>query len=129
MDFDNNRAIYLQIADSICDSILTGELAPGQRIPSVREYSATMAVNVNTVMRAYEYLSTLCIIYNKRGLGFFTADDAREMVIHVRRAEILGDSIRSTFRQLMLLGISPSELSVMYSEYIKYQNQKQEQQK
>ena len=86
IDFNNSsKAIYLQIADDICDKILTGTFVPDERIPSVREYAAQVEVNVNTVMRAYDYLSSLEIIYNKRGLGFFAATDARLRVIDHRR--------------------------------------------
>lgn len=119
IDFSNSsKAIYLQIADDICDKVLTGEFAPDQRILSVREYAAQVEVNVNTVMRAYDYLSGLDIIYNKRGLGFFTAADARERVIGQRRRELLGDGARNFFRQLALLDITPAALAEMYQQFL-----------
>lgn len=49
---ENNKAIYLQIADMICYQVLAGTLAAGARIPSVREYAASLEVNANTVMRS-----------------------------------------------------------------------------
>ncbi|MDE5554306.1 MAG: GntR family transcriptional regulator [Muribaculaceae bacterium] len=119
MDFNNNsKAIYLQIADDICDKILTGVFAPDERIPSVREYAAQVEVNVNTVMRAYDYLAGLEIIYNKRGLGFFASPDARQKVIELRRREVLGDGVQTVFRQLAMLDITPSQLSEMYQQYL-----------
>ena len=57
MEFNGNKSIYLQICDAICERILSGELAPGVRIMSVREYGAEIGVNPNTVMRAYEKLT------------------------------------------------------------------------
>lgn len=118
-DFNNsNKAIYLQIADEVCDRVITGELQPDERIPSVREYAVAVQVNVNTVMRAYEYLSDLGIIYNKRGLGFFCAADAREKVQTRRREELLGNEARSFFRQLALLGIEPEQLTEMYTRFL-----------
>ena len=60
---ENNKAIYLQIADNVCDNVLSGTLPPGSRIPSVREYAADIEVNANTVMRAYDYLASRDIIY------------------------------------------------------------------
>ena len=119
LDFSNSsKAIYLQIADDICDKVLTGDFAPDERILSVREYAAQVEVNVNTVMRAYDYLSGLEIIYNKRGLGFFTASDARQKVIELRRRELRGDSARNFFRQLDLLDITPARLAEMYQQYL-----------
>lgn len=123
IDFNNNsKAIYLQIADDICDKVLTSEFAPDQRIPSVREYAAQVEVNVNTVMRAYDYLAGLEIIYNKRGLGFFAAPDSRQKVIDLRRREVLGDGVQTVFRQLAMLDITPAQLSEMYQQYLDTQN-------
>ena len=119
IDFNNSsKAIYLQIADDICDKILTGTFVPDERIPSVREYAAQVEVNVNTVMRAYDYLSSLEIIYNKRGLGFFAATDARPRVIDQRRRELLGDTAVNFFRQLDMLDITPARLADMYQQYL-----------
>lgn len=117
-DINNGRAIYLQIVDDICDRILTGELTADSRIPSVREYAAQVEVNVNTVMRAYDYLSGLEIIYNKRGLGYFTAAGARSRVIELRRNELLGSVALNFFRQLSLLEITPDQVAEMYRQYL-----------
>ena len=71
MIFKENKPIYLQIAERLCDEIIQGCYEEESRIPSVRENSATLEVNVNTVVRSYEYLQNASIIYNKRGLGYF----------------------------------------------------------
>ena len=117
-DINNGRAIYLQIVDDICDKILTGELTADSRIPSVREYAAQVEVNVNTVMRAYDYLSGLEIIYNKRGLGYFTAAGARSQVIELRCKELFGSVARNFFRQLSLLEITPEQVAEMYQQFL-----------
>ena len=108
-DINNGRAIYLQIVDDICDKILTGELTADSRIPSVREYAAQVEVNVNTVMRAYDYLSGLEIIYNKRGLGY---------LIELRCKELFGSVARNFFRQLSLLEITPEQVAEMYQQFL-----------
>ena len=72
---ENNKAIYLQIADKISDDILLGTILPGARIPSVREYASTLEVNANTIMRSYEYLERQGVIFNRRGIGFFITDE------------------------------------------------------
>ena len=56
MDFRDTKAIYLQIADRICDEVLVGKFAEDGRIPSVREYAAVVEVNANTVMRSFDQL-------------------------------------------------------------------------
>jgi len=126
LDFTNrDKPIYLQIAEDICDKVLAAIFAPDERIPSVREYAAMVEVNVNTVMRAYDHLAGLGIIYNKRGLGFFTSADARQRVTEMRREELFNDGIKKTFRQLSMLGVSPEQLRDMYLDFItKQQSEK-----
>ncbi len=105
MEFDSNKSIYLQICDTICENILSGELAPDSRIPSVREYGADIGVNPNTVMRSYEKLTSEGIIYNRRGIGYFISPDAKEIVLQSHRNEL-----PKIIKRMKLLGIDPSVL-------------------
>lgn len=116
---ENSKAIFLQIADRICDDILAGTLGEGDRMPSVREYAANVQVNPNTVMRTYEMLSAGGIIFNRRGIGFFVAENAPAIVRRNRAAEFLDNELFSVFRQLSLLGVSPDELKERYENYLK----------
>jgi len=75
MEFNKNQAIYLQIAEVICENILSLNWKVSEKISSVREFAAMMEVNPNTVMRTYTYLQDKGIIYNKRGIGFFVISD------------------------------------------------------
>ena len=84
----------MQICDAICERILSGDLAPDARIPSVREYGAEIGVNPNTVMRSYEKLTADGIIYNKRGIGYFISPDAKETVLAAQRKEFMEDNSR-----------------------------------
>ncbi|MBD5204007.1 MAG: GntR family transcriptional regulator [Bacteroidales bacterium] len=115
---ENSKAIYLQIADRICDDILGNTLKAADRLPSVREYAATVQVNPNTMMRTYEWLSARSIIFNRRGIGYFVADDAADRVKELRREELLGNELTEIFRQLELLGITPDELCDKYKKYL-----------
>lgn len=117
MNFKENKPIYQQIADRICDDILLGVYLPGSRIPSVREYAATVEVNANTVMRTFETLENLEIIFNKRGIGFFVSDDAKERILQIRQKSFIDDEIDYFFRQLMTLGIGEDTLVKMYKDY------------
>ena len=115
---DNNKAIYLQIADKICDDIMLGTLKDGDRIPSVREYAASMEVNANTVMRSYEYLERNNVIFNRRGIGFFIAENAAATIKAIRRETFFNGECDYFFRQLMTLGISPEELNELFTQYL-----------
>lgn len=108
MDFSTERPIFLQIADSFYESILSGALKPGERIPSVREEGAELGVNPNTVMRTYERLTADGVIYNLRGIGYFVADDAREKVLEAERKRFMEAELPAFVRRVKLLDIDPS---------------------
>lgn len=120
LDFKNtDRAIYLQIADDIADQVVMGKLEPEARIPSMREYAATVMVNVNTVMRAYEHLTSHGIIYNKRGLGYFVAPDAIEKIKTMQRIDFTESGvIFRIFKRMHQMGFTPDEVAELYRKYI-----------
>lgn len=109
MEFNSNKAIYLQICDALCERILREELHPHERIPSVREYGAEIGVNPNTIMRSYEKLTSEGIIYNKRGIGYFINENAREIVLETQRREFLEQELPSLLKRLKLIGIDLKE--------------------
>lgn len=124
MNFRENKAIYLQIADRICDEILLGKYIEEARVPSVREYAATVEVNANTVMRSYDYLQSHGIIYNKRGIGYFVSTLAINHILTLRKESFLVEEVDYFFKQLSSLGITAEELSSMYTAYLSKMSQK-----
>lgn len=112
MEFDSNKSIYLQICDAIYERILSGELEPDARIPSVREYGAEIGVNPNTVMRSYEKLTNEGVIYNKRGIGYFITPDARDIVLYTMKKEFMMNELPQILRKMELLGISVEDLQI-----------------
>ncbi|MBQ1913400.1 MAG: GntR family transcriptional regulator [Bacteroidales bacterium] len=106
MNFSAEKPIFLQIADAICDRILSGELKGEDRIPSVREYGADIGVNPNTMMRSYEKLTADGVIYNKRGIGYFVSPDAREQILILQRREFLEKDVPAIKQRLALLGLT-----------------------
>lgn len=121
MNFGENKAIYLQIADRICDEILLGQYLEEERIPSVREYAAVVEVNANTVMRSFDYLQVQNIIYNKRGIGYFVATGAKGLILSLRKESFLREEVNYFFRQLYTLDIPMKEIDSMYGEFLKEQ--------
>lgn len=85
MTFSNDKAIYLQMADRLCDEILAGKYKDDDRIPSVREYAVLLEVNTNTAVKAYDELARANIIYNKRGLGYFVTKGAKRQILKERK--------------------------------------------
>ena len=118
MNFKDNKAIYLQIADRIGDQILSGALTTEGKVPSVRELAAEIEVNANTVARTYEYLQQCGVIYTKRGLGYFVCPDAKEKIVAIRREQLMKGEMDYFLRQLKAVGIKPNELQEIYQEFL-----------
>ena len=110
MEFDNTKPIYVQIADSFCDSVLSGTMNPGDRVPSVREWGAEIGVNPNTVARSYELLTDRGVIFNKRGIGYFVTGSARDAIREVEKNRFLSEEWPAIRRKAELLGIDLTEL-------------------
>jgi len=118
MEFNDNKAIYLQITDLFLDEILMKKWKDGDRIPSVRELAVNTEVNPNTVMRTYSYLQEKGIIYNKRGIGYFLADDAYQTTLELRKEEFIKEELPQIFKTINLLDIQFEDLEKLYKEYI-----------
>lgn len=119
MEFRDNKAIYLQIAEYVCEHILLEKWQADQKIPSVREMAINLEVNPNTVMRTYELLQNKNIINNKRGIGFFVAEDAVAHVKSYRKAQFMEDELPTVFRNIYLLNIDFEELQTRYNTFVK----------
>ena len=110
MNFTNDKAIYIQMADRLMDEILAGKYKDDDRIPSVREYAVLLEVNTNTAVKAYDELARANIIYNKRGLGYFVAPGAKKKILRERKQEFMQERLPELFRQMQLLGIDIKEV-------------------
>ena len=108
--FNPDKAIYLQMADRLCDDILAGTYKADERIPSVREYAVMLGVNVNTAVKAFDELARDEIIYNRRGLGYFVSKNARRQILRARKRAFMKERLPELFRQMRLLGIDISEV-------------------
>lgn len=117
MNFKPNKPIYLQIVDFCFQNILTDDWQTDNRIPSVRELGLTLQVNPNTAMRAFEYMQTEDIIYQKRGLGYFVSPDAKKHILSIQKREFFDDMLPSTFEAMNLLNISIDELIAKYEQF------------
>ena len=117
MKFKETKSIYQQIADRLCDEILLGNYREEERIPSVREYAATVEVNANTVVRSYDQLQGQEIIYNKRGIGYFVAPRAVERIKQLRKELFLTEELPEFFGSISTLEISIEEIEKLYKDW------------
>lgn len=118
MNYNTNQSIFIQIADRICDRVLSGDYKSDSRIPSVRELAVEMEVNPNTVMRSFERLQQNEIIYNKRGIGYFISPEAEQKIRRMRHNQFVEEVLPTVFKEMHLLGINISELTNAYTLYL-----------
>ena len=116
MEFRKNQTIYLQIADYICENIMAGQWAKGDKIQSVREMAASIQVNPNTVMRTYSHLQDLGIIFNQRGIGYFVAEDALQKTKTLKKEAFVKDYLPEVFKTMDLLEMDFEDLKTLYKK-------------
>jgi len=116
MEFKKKQTIYMQIADFICEKIMTHNWPEGEKISSVRELAASIEVNPNTVMRTYSHLQDSGIIHNKRGIGFFVSIGASQQILNMQKDEFINKDLPLLFRKMNLLGVDFKELKELYNK-------------
>ncbi|MBQ6613574.1 MAG: GntR family transcriptional regulator [Alistipes sp.] len=105
MQFSDDKPIWRQIYELIAMRILSDEWPEGSRIVSVRELAQEVGVNPNTVMRSYERLDGDGIIFNRRGIGFFVTEGAKEHIREIERRKFLDEELPKLSERLNLLGL------------------------
>lgn len=122
MEFNENQAIYLQIADLFCENILQKKWKTGEKIPSVREIAIKVEVNPNTALRTFNFLQDHGIIFNKRGIGYFLAEDGFERTLELKKQQFVQEELPKMFRMLDLVNLSFNDLDNYYKAYRKETN-------
>lgn len=87
IDFSPDKPIYQQLIDLISGDIVKGELPPGGKLPSVRDYAVKAGVNANTMQRVYKELEQMGITETKRGQGSF-------VTANVKRVDLLREDMK-----------------------------------
>ncbi|MGL1893946.1 MAG: GntR family transcriptional regulator [Spirochaetaceae bacterium] len=119
MEFNSKKSIYNQISDLICENILLEKFKEEDRIQSVRDLAVELEVNPNTVMRAFSFLQDEGIIFNKRGIGYFICEGAKDMVLKLKKSSFVKEELPTIFKESSLYGIDPDALKLYYQEYLK----------
>ena len=103
-----NMPIYMQIMNRVRSAVASGELAPGERVASVREMAADFEVNPNTMQRALDELEREGLLVSERTAGRFVTTD-RNLIAQLKReaAEDAADAFR---REMRSLGFSEEEM-------------------
>lgn len=119
MEFNDKQAIYLQIADLFCERILRKQWRAGEKIPSIRDIAVQLEVNPNTAMRTFNFLQEKGIIFNKRGIGYFVADDGYAKTLSFRKDQFIEEELPKVFQTMDVLKMRTGDLDKYYAHYRK----------
>lgn len=109
--FDNDRPIYIQLVEKIKMEIISGNLKPSERIPSVRELAITIKVNPNTVQKALAELEDAGLIFTERTNGKFVTDNSK--LIEKMKKELAKEKVKTYLNDMKNIGITYEE-SILY---------------
>ena len=107
INYRDGRPIYEQVKEGICRLITSGAIKENEKLPSVRELASSLAINPNTIQRAYKELEAEGYIYSAAGKGSFAAP--LEETTSVKRNELLA-ALDKTLAELYDFGISQDEI-------------------
>ena len=110
---DENRPIFVQIAERIEEDILAGRLAEEEQVPSTNQFAALYQINPATAARGVNLLVDQGILYKKRGVGMFVAKGSRERLMEKRRELFFEQYVVAMVREANRLGIEEGQLIEM----------------
>ncbi len=113
MTFQEERPIFLQIAEQLEEGILSGAYPEESQVPSITEYSVTYKINPATALKGISLLVDAGLLFKKRGLGMFVATGAKEKLKSQRRDLFYHDYIEKLVREARNLDLTAPELTAM----------------
>ncbi len=117
IDPSSGLPIYIQIAQQIKTAVAMGRLQPEEPLPSVRQLAVELAVNPNTVARAYLDLEIEGVIYKRQGAGTFVSAQGVEMSKAERR-RVLGELMEKALVEGINLGLDERELRAAFERML-----------
>ncbi len=114
----SRQPVYEQLIVQLERLVLLDLLPPQSQLPSVRSLSLELAINPNTIQKAYSELDTRGIIHSVPGIGCFVSDNAKDVLLELGRKKL--DTLKELASELALAGVSKEELlAVIHSVYAK----------
>ncbi len=113
---EEGRALFLQIAESVEDSIIDGALAAEAQAPSTNELAAFYRINPATAAKGIAMLTEKGVLYKRRGIGMFVAAGARELLLAERRDAFAARYLDPLLAEARKLGLSPDDLGRLLTE-------------
>ena len=113
---DEGRPLFLQIAESIEDSIIDGSLSEQDQAPSTNELAAFHRINPATAAKGITMLTDKGVLVKRRGIGMFVADGARELLLTERRSAFADRYLDPLIAEARKLGLGPDDLARLLAE-------------
>ena len=113
LDLDQEKPIFIQIAEGIEDGILTGAFPEESQIPSITEFSVNYKINPATALKGINLLVDEAIIFKKRGVGMFVAQGAVSKLRKKRQNQFYDNYISRLVDDAKRLGITSDEIIAM----------------
>lgn len=113
-EFDAGRPIYLQLLELMTHSIVSGEFAPGQRLPGVRELAVQYGVNPNTAQRTMAELERQGLVFSERTAGRFVTED-KGLIAAVRKEAAL-EQAAAFLQKMANLGLTKEEVQKLLDQ-------------
>ena len=107
LNYRDSKPIYEQIKSGLRKLVITNSLAPNDKLPSVRELASSLAINPNTIQKAYHELETEGYIYTVPGKGTFVAE--RKDIFETRQNELL-EEFDELVEELLFLSVQKKKL-------------------
>lgn len=114
MNFNEDRPIFLQLAEIFIQELVSGEIKKSDKLPSVREIAKTYKVNPNTVTKSIDELVGTGLFEVKRGMGTYVIDD--EAKIKEKRRSYIEKRVENTLEEFQNLGIDKNEFVKLIME-------------
>lgn len=113
---EEGRALFLQIAESVEESIIDGSLPEDTRAPSTNELAAFYRINPATAAKGVNMLVEKGVLVKRRGIGMFVAVGARDHLLTERRAAFADRFIQPLLAEARNLGLGPDDLARLVRE-------------
>jgi GntR family transcriptional regulator len=118
LDFRSGQPIYLQIVEQIRQMVVSGELQPGDQLPTVRQLATDLRVNFNTVARAYRLLDEAGLISTQHGRGTYVWEAPSPETLQQLRWQGLEGLLEHCILEALRLGYSTTEIRRAFEQHL-----------
>ncbi|HMO11198.1 MAG TPA: GntR family transcriptional regulator [Actinotalea sp.] len=115
---DDDRPIFLQVAELIEGQIIDGTMPEETQVPSINELAAFHRINPATALKGVTRLVDAGVLYKRRGIGMFVASGARERLLAQRREAFAAGYVRPLVAEAVKLAITPDQLVQMITKEV-----------